>query len=116
MSGLFFRFDQVIAKQFAQHPERELFESFPGAGPVYAPRLLVALGTDSSRWASSADLLSHSGITPVTEKSGNSCRVHRRLACFNFIRQTFHESAARPEGAPVLAGFKSSVPGPGPQA
>src|SRR5215471_2711030 len=43
----------------------------------------------------SADLLSHSGIAPVTEKSGNSCWVHRRLACSNFIRQTFHEFAAQ---------------------
>jgi len=66
-----------------------------GAGPVYAPRLLTALGTDRSRWDSSADLLSHSGIAPVTEKSGNSCWVHRRLACSNFIRQTFHEFAAQ---------------------
>jgi transposase len=89
------RFDQIIAKQFALHPEHELFESFPGAGPVYAPRLLVALGTDRSRWESSADLQCHAGIAPVTEKSGNSCWVHRRLACSNFIRQTFHEFAAQ---------------------
>jgi transposase len=89
------RFDHIIAQQFALHPEHELFESFPGAGPVYAPRLLVALGTDRSRWDCSADLLSHSGIAPVTEKSGNSCWVHRRLACSNFIRQTFHEFAAQ---------------------
>lgn len=89
------RFDLIIAQHFAQHPEHDLFESFPGAGPVYAPRLLSALGTDRSRWDSSADLLSHSGIAPVTEKSGNSCWVHRRLACSNFIRQTFHEFAAQ---------------------
>jgi transposase len=89
------RFDQIIAQHFAQHPEHDLFESFPGAGPVYAPRLLTALGTDRSRWDSSPDLLSHSGIAPVTEKSGNSCWVHRRLACSNFIRQTFHEFAAQ---------------------
>ena len=89
------RFDQIIAHYFALHPEHELFDSFPGAGPVYAPRLLTALGTNRSRWDSSADLLSHSGIAPVTEKSGNSCWVHRRLACSNFIRQTFHEFAAQ---------------------
>jgi hypothetical protein len=40
------RLDQLIAQQFALHPEHELFESFPGAGPVYAPRLLTAFGTD----------------------------------------------------------------------
>lgn len=88
-------FDQIIAKQFALHPEHTLFESFPDAGPVYAPRLLTALGTDRSRRDSSADLLCHSGIAPVTEKSGKSCWVHRRLACSNFVRQTFHEFAAQ---------------------
>lgn len=89
------RFDHILAHQFASHPEHELYESFPGAGPVYAPRLLTALGTDRSRWESAADLQCHSGIAPVTEKSGKSCWVHRRLACSNFIRQTFHEFAAQ---------------------
>lgn len=89
------RFDQILAQQFASHPEHELYESFPGAGPVYAPRLLTALGTDRSRWESAADLQCHSGIAPVTEKSGKSCWIHRRLACSNFVRQTFHEFAAQ---------------------
>lgn len=89
------RFDQILAQQFASHPEHQLYESFPGAGPVYAPRLLTALGTDRSRWESAADLQCHSGIAPVTEKSGKSCWVHRRLACSNFVRQTFHEFAAQ---------------------
>jgi len=89
------RFDQTIAQQFAAHPEHELFESFPGAGAVYAPRLLIALGTDRHRWDSAADLQCHSGTAPVTKKSGKSCLVHRRLACPNFVRQTFHEFAAQ---------------------
>ena len=89
------RFDQILAQQFASHPDHQLYESFPGAGSVYAPRLLTALGTDRSRWDSAADLQCHSGIAPVTEKSGKSCWVHRRLACSNFVRQTFHEFAAQ---------------------
>jgi transposase len=89
------RFDRILAQHFAAHPEHYLFESFPGAGPVYAPRLLAALGTDRSRWDSAADLQCHSGIAPVTEKSGKSCWVHRRRACSTFLRQTFHEFAAQ---------------------
>ena len=89
------RLDHIIAQQFAVHPEHDLFVSFPGAGAVCAPRLLIALGTDRSRWESAADLQSYSGIAPVTKKSGKSCLVHRRLACSNFIRQTFHEFAAQ---------------------
>lgn len=88
-------FDQIIAQQFTLHPEHVLFTNFPGAGPVYAPRLLAIFGQDRSRWDSTADFLCHSGIAPVTKKSGNSCSVHRRLACSNFIRQTFHEFAAQ---------------------
>lgn len=88
-------FDQIIARHCALHPEHDLFESFPGAGPVYAPRLLTVFGQDRARWNSTADFLCHSGIAPVTKKSGNSHSVHRRLACSNFIRQTFHEFAAQ---------------------
>jgi transposase len=88
-------FDQIIARHCALHPEHHLFESFPGAGPLYAPRLLTVFGQDRARWNSTADFLCHSGIAPVTKKSGNSHSVHRRLACSNFIRQTFHEFAAQ---------------------
>jgi transposase len=88
-------FDRIIAEQFALHPEHDLFASFPGAGPVYAPRLSAIFGQDRSRWDSTADFLCHSGIAPVTKKSGKSCSVHRRLACSNFIRQTFQEFAAQ---------------------
>lgn len=88
-------FDTAIAKHLARHPGHTLFESFPGAGPVYAPRLLAAFGEDRSRWGNSAEFLCHSGIAPVTRKSGKSCLVHRRLACSNFLRQTFQEFAAQ---------------------
>jgi len=87
------RLDKLIAELFAQHPEHDLFHSFPGAGPVCGPRLLTVLGTDRSRWTSAVELQSHSGIAPVTERSGNSCWVHHRLACAKFVKQTFHEFA-----------------------
>jgi len=89
------RFDQDIARLSALHPDHELFESFPGAGPVYAPRLLSVFGQNRERWGSTFDFLCHSGIAPVTRKSGNSHSVHRRLACSRFVRQTFHEFAAQ---------------------
>ena len=87
------KLDSRIAATFVQHPEHDLFDSFPGAGPVCAPRLLVALGTDRLRWTSAVELQSHSGIAPVTERSGTSCWIHHRLACPKFVKQTFHEFA-----------------------
>ena len=87
------RLDKRIAELFAEHPEHDLFDSFPGAGAVCGPRLLVVFGTDRARWTSAVELQSHSGIAPVTEKSGNSCWIHHRLACAKFVKQTFHEFA-----------------------
>jgi transposase len=88
------RFDRLIADVFTQHPDHELFDSLPGAGPVCAPRLLAAMGSDRSRWDSASQVQCFSGIAPVTERSGKSCWVHRRLACPKFVRQSFHEYAA----------------------
>jgi transposase len=86
-------FDGRIAKAFAQHTDRDIFGSFPGAGDVTAPRLAAAFGTDRTRWNSAAELQAHSGIAPVTERSGKSLWVHHRLACPKFLKQTFHEFA-----------------------
>jgi transposase len=86
-------FDDRIAAVFAAHADHDVFTSFPGAGDVCAPRLAAAFGTDRARWASAAELQSHSGIAPVTERSGKSVWVHHRLACPKFVKQTFHEFA-----------------------
>jgi transposase len=86
-------FDTQIAAVFATHPDQALFASFPGAGPVCAPRLTAAFGTDRTRWQAATELQTHAGIAPVTERSGKSCWVHHRLACPKFLKQTFHEYA-----------------------
>src|SRR5215831_12616875 len=86
-------FDRRIAELFAAHADHAIFGSFPGAGEVCAPRLAAAFGTDRARWDSAAELQSHSGIGPVTERSGKSVWVHHRLACPKFVKQTFHEFA-----------------------
>ena len=85
-------FDRALADLFAQHADHELFESFPGAGPVFAPRLLVVMGTDRNRFESASDV-QRLGIAPVTVQSGKSRWVHHRWACSKFFKQTFHEFA-----------------------
>lgn len=83
--------EEEIERRFDAHPDKEIFESFPGAGNVLAPRLLAAMGADRNRYESARAVQQYSGIAPVTERSGKSEWVHRRFACPKFIRQTFHE-------------------------
>jgi transposase len=88
------RYDQRIAAVTADHPERSLFASLPGAGAVLVPRLIVAFGTRRERFETAAEVQCLSGIAPVTEASGKSKWVHMRRACPQYLRQTFHEFAA----------------------
>jgi transposase len=88
-------FDDQIAQLFQKHPDRSVFESFPGAGPVLAPRLLAAFGADRDRWQSAAEIQQLSGIAPITQQSGKMRVVTWRLGCPKFVRQSFHEYAAQ---------------------
>lgn len=87
------RYDEAIDACWHSHEDRAVFESFPGAGPVMAPRLAAAFGTDRDRFASAAELQTYSGIAPVIERSGKHSWTHARWQCPKFLRQTFHEFA-----------------------
>ena len=87
-------FDTAIAQRAQTHPDFPLFQALPGAGPVFAPRLLVAFGEQRARYPSAAELQKYAGIAPVTERSGKKSWVHWRLQCPKFLRQTFVEWAA----------------------
>jgi transposase len=86
-------YEKEIAAVFARHPDRSIFDSFPGAGAQFAPRLLTAFGSDRDRWDQARDIQQFSGVAPVMERSGNTCWIHKRWACPKFIRQSFHEYA-----------------------
>ena len=88
------RFDAEIAAVAPTLADYELFAGLPGAGPVFAPRLLAAFGEQRERFESANRMQSYVGVAPVTERSGNKCWVHWRLRCPKFVRQTFVEWAA----------------------
>jgi len=88
------QFDQRIKEVFENHPDAQIFSSFPGAGSALAPRLLAVMGSDRNRFGSSLEVAAYSGIAPVTERSGKSKWVHRRFACAQFVKQSFHEFTA----------------------
>ncbi len=87
------KYDQAIAAEWADHPDRQIFDSLPGAGAVMAPRLAVAFGLERSRYDAAAELQQYSGIAPVTEQSGRHWSVRARWGYPTFLHQTFHEFA-----------------------
>jgi transposase len=87
-------FDKAIAPRAQDHPDCPLFDALPGAGAVFAPRLLVAFGEQRERYASAEELQKYAGIAPVTERSGKKAWVHWRLQCPTFLRHTCVEWAA----------------------
>lgn len=87
--------DQEIMACMATNDDAPIFNSLPGAGPVYAARLLSAFGSDRQKWERADDLLNFSGIAPITKRSGKSKIVRRRIACPRFIKQSFHEFAGQ---------------------
>jgi transposase len=86
-------YDQQIAQAYAAHPDREIFASLPGAGPVLGPRLLASMGSQRERFDTAASLQHYTGVAPVTKRSGGSCYIHRRYLCPKFHKQSFHEYA-----------------------
>jgi len=85
--------DAAVAKRCDRRPDFHLFAELPGAGPVFAPRLMAAFGEQRDRFDSAAAVQKYVGVAPVTERSGNKHWVHWRWACPTFLRQTFVEWA-----------------------
>jgi transposase len=79
----------------AQHPDNEIFASFPGAGKATVARLIAAFGTNRERYGSAFEVVCQAGIAPVHVTSGKMDRVSFRRACPKFTRQTFHEFAGQ---------------------
>lgn len=93
LDGEIARHDEAIGALWALHDDRQLFESFPGAGPVLAPRLAAAFGSDRTRFGDAAEMQNYSGTSPVTVRSGKRQTVHARWQRPTFLHQTFHEFA-----------------------
>jgi len=99
------RYDDEIAAITEQLPDYDLlFSPLPGAGHILAPRLLAAFGEDRERYQHAGELQMHSGIAPVTERSGKKTWVRWRWQCPTFMRQTFVEWAAQTINKSAWAG------------
>jgi hypothetical protein len=87
-------FDTAIAQRAQDHPDFPVCDALPGAGAVFAPRLLVAFGEQRERDASAEELQQYAGSAPVTERRGKQSWVHWRFQCPTFLRQTCVAGAA----------------------
>lgn len=87
------RLDVEIGQRYRVLDDRYLFDSLPGAGVQFAPRLLVAFGTNRGRYQVASELQKYSGVAPVIEASGQKSWTHWRYNCPTFLRQTFVEWA-----------------------
>lgn len=87
------RYEEAIEAHLSDHPDAEIFSSFPAAGAAMAPRLLAAFGADRERFENANEVQQYAGIAPVTERSGKRTWVHWRWSASTFVRQSFHEYA-----------------------
>jgi hypothetical protein len=88
-------YDKQISQLFNSMPDAVLFNSLPGTGLCLAQRLLAAMGEDRSRFNSAQVIQNYTGLSPVTERSGQKSWVHWRWQCSKFIMQSFIEWSAK---------------------
>jgi len=89
------RMDIEIKKYYKAQDDKIIFDSFPGAGPQLAPRLLVAFGNNRDKYNSASEIQKYAGVAPVIEQSGQKSWTHWRYSCTKFLRQTFVEWAGQ---------------------
>jgi transposase len=75
-----------LGSLFDQHPDADLFRSFPGTGDFLAPALLAKCGDDRQRFPSPSGWQCLAGTCPITDQSGHRRRVLFRKACDHEFR------------------------------
>lgn len=79
-----------IEEIYAQHPDRDIFDSLPGTGPKLGPRLLSSCGEDRARFDSPEAMQCIAGTAPVSIHSGQMRIVKHRTACDKLFKHTVH--------------------------
>jgi transposase len=87
------KLNSAIKTSYKSQRDKPIFDSLPGSGAKFAPRLLVAFGSDRSRYNDASDIQKYAGIAPVIERSGKRIWSHWRYSYPTLLRQTFVEWA-----------------------
>lgn len=81
------QYTQRLKELVEQHPDGEVFLSYPGVSYVTAARLMAIFGDNRQLYTKVSELQGPAGTCPVTEKSGANFRViYFRRACNKFYR------------------------------
>lgn len=70
--------EKAATATFNQHPDSEIYLSFPGLGPLLAARVLAEIGDDRTRFADARGLKAYAGAAPVTRACGKQHTVQVR--------------------------------------
>jgi len=109
-----------INDRLAEHPDAEIFLSFPGMGEVTAATMLAEMGEDRTRFPTADVLLAETGTTPVTRSSGRSRTVRFRYAAnkrmrhaidwWAFVSVRENPWATKPMNKPEPVGNSTTAP------
>ncbi|WP_320779981.1 IS110 family transposase [Streptomyces sp. CRN 30] len=69
---------EAVAEAFPQHPDADIYLSFPGLGVQLGARVLAEIGDDRERFADARGLNAYAGSSPITRASGKKSSVTRR--------------------------------------
>jgi hypothetical protein len=89
------RYETQIEQLFVEHPDHQIYLSYPGVGTILGARLLTMFGDNRQRYADVSELQAFVGSCPVTEKTGgdNTRLVYFRRAGDKFYRDTIYQLA-----------------------
>lgn len=68
-----------LSKSFREHPDAEIYRSFPGLADVLGGRVLGESGDDPTRYADATARRRYAGNVPITRASGKHREVRRRV-------------------------------------
>jgi transposase len=69
---------EAVETAFPQHPDAEIYLSFPGLGVQLGARVLAEIGDDRARFADARGLKAYAGSSPITRASGKKSAITRR--------------------------------------
>jgi transposase len=86
-------YEAEIWRLVNRHPDKDVFDSLPGAGTRLTPELLGAFGDNRDRFQTYQEVQQYAGSAPVTVRSGNYVSVRFRTACHKRFRTTLQQFA-----------------------